>query len=65
MALDTNGYPTGATATTTVPARVNTDKNTSQNSFEVYNNNELEVISIARGRTPFLHTLINLGRGLN
>ncbi len=65
MALNANGYPTGVIATTGVPARANTDKNTSQDSFEVYNNQELEVISIAKGRTPFMHTLINLGRGLN
>jgi len=50
---------------TAVPGRVNTTQWVAQTSFETYNNTELEVVSIARGRTPFMHTLINLGRGLN
>jgi hypothetical protein len=65
MSLDGNGYPTGVESTTNVPGRANTSKGVSQNSFEQYDNQEMEVISIARGRTPFMHTLINLGRGLN
>lgn len=63
--LDTNGYPTGTTPTTNVPAKANTTQEVSQDSFELYNNQEMELISIAKGRTPFSHTLINLGRGLN
>jgi len=65
MALDANWYPTGATATTGVPARANTTQAAAIATFEEYNNAELEVISIAKGRTPFLHTLTSLGRGLN
>lgn len=65
MALDINGFPTGATQTTAVPARANTTQGAAFTSFEVYDNTELEVVSIARGRTPFWNTLINLGRGLN
>lgn len=64
MSLDVNGFPT-TPESTNVPARANTTQAASQNSFEEYNNSELEVISIAKGRTPFMHTLINLGRGLN
>ena len=64
MALNTNGYPT-TPESTNVPARVNATQAAAQSSFEEYNNSELEVISIAKGRTPFMHTLINLGRGLN
>lgn len=63
-ALDAGGYPT-TPESTNVPARTNVTKDAAQSSFEVYNNSELEVISIAKGRTPFLHTLINIGRGLN
>ena len=62
--LDANGYPIAPNGTA-VPARANTTQAVSIASFEEYDNSEFEVISIARGRTPFLHTLINLGRGLN
>ena len=57
-------YPT-TPETTGVPARVNTTEAASIASFEEYDNSELEVISIAKGRTPFLNTLMNLWRGLN
>jgi len=63
-AVDANQYP-AAPESTVVPARANTTQATSIASYEEYDNSELEVISIARGRTPFLHTLINLGRGLS
>lgn len=63
-ALDGGWYPT-TPESTNVPARVNATQGAAQSSFEEYNNTELEVISIAKGRTPFMHTLINLGRGLN
>lgn len=63
-ALDSAGYPT-TPESTNVPARANTTQDAAMTSFEEYNNAELEVISIAKGRTPFMHTLINLGRGLN
>jgi len=64
MALDVNGMPT-TPMSTVVPARANTTQALSISSYEEYDNSELEVISIAKGRTPFLHTLTNLGRGLN
>jgi len=63
-AVDAGWYPT-TPESTAVPARVNATQAAAQTSFEEYNNTELEVISIAKGRTPFMHTLINLGRGLN
>jgi len=63
-ALDANQYP-ASPESTAVPARANSTQAASISSFEVYDNSELEVISIARGRTPFLHTLTSLGRGLN
>jgi hypothetical protein len=34
-------------------------------SFEVYDNSEIELVSTARGATPFLSTLIGLGRQKN
>jgi len=61
FAVDAAGYP-DAPESTGVPARANDSQADAIASFEEYNNTELEVISIARGRTPFLHTLINLGR---
>jgi len=62
--LDANQYPTTPEATV-VPARANTTQALSIASFEEYDNSELEVISIAKGRTPFMHTLTSLGRWLN
>jgi|GEM_PF-4027012 hypothetical protein len=59
--LDANQYPTTPEATV-VPARANTTQALSIASFEEYDNSELEVISIAKGRTPFMHTLTSLGR---
>jgi len=64
FALDAAGYPV-TPESTNVPARVNATQDAAVSSFEEYNNTELEVISIAKGRTPFMHTLINLGRWLN
>lgn len=64
FAVDAGWYP-ASPETTNVPARKNTTQALAIDSFEVYNNQELEVISIAKGRTPFMHTLINLGRWLN
>ncbi len=63
-AVGTDWYPT-TPESTSVPARANTTQAAAQASFAIYNNAELEVISIAKWRTPFLHTLINLGRWLN
>jgi hypothetical protein len=64
MTINSAGYPT-TPESTNVAARANTTQALSQSSFEEYNNSDLEVVSIAKGRTPFMHTLINLGRGLN
>lgn len=64
MTLNTAWYPTSPESTN-VPARVNTTQAAAMTSFEEYNNSELEVISIAKWRTPFMHTLINLGRWLS
>ena len=61
FAVDASGYP-DSPGSTNVPARANATQAAAQTSFEEYNNSELEVISIAKGRTPFMHTLINLGR---
>lgn len=60
----TDGYP-AAPLSTAVPTRANTTQAASLASFEEYDNSELEVISIAKARTPLMHTLTNLGRGLN
>jgi len=64
FAVNAWGYP-ASPQSTNVPARANATQAAAQTSFEEYNNSELEVISIAKGRTPFMHTLINLGRWLN
>jgi len=64
MTLNANEYPiaplssAGAVPTSTTQAAQYT-------SFEVYNNSEIEVISTARGATPFLSTLIGMGRQKN
>lgn len=64
MTLNANGYPT-TPLSTAVPADTNSTVAAEVASFQAYNNQEMEVISIAKGRTPFLFTLVNLGRGLN
>jgi hypothetical protein len=47
MSLNPNDYP-ASPESTLVPARVNDTQANSIASFEVYNNSEIEVISIAR-----------------
>lgn len=64
MAINASEYPTtplssqGANPTSTTQAA-------QYSSFEVYDNSEIELISTARGATPFLSTLIGIGRQKN
>ena len=62
--IDANGYANAPKSTGT-PKTANTTLASEIQSLELYDNSEIQVISVARGRTPFLHTLINLGRGLS
>lgn len=62
--IDTNGYADAPKSTGT-PKTANTTLASEIQSLELYDNSEIQVISVARARTPFLHTLINLGRGLS
>lgn len=62
--LDANNYADAPKSTGT-PKTANTTLASEIQSLELYDNSEIQVISIARWRTPFLHTLINLGRWLS
>lgn len=57
-------YPT-TPLSTSVAAPTSTTQAAQYSSFEVYDNSEIELVSTARGATPFLSTLIGLGRQKN
>ncbi len=60
----TGEYP-ASPLSTAVPAPASTTQALQYASFEVYNNSEIELISTARGATPFLSTVIGIGRQKN
>jgi len=64
MSLDAFQYPT-APLSSTGANPTSTTQAAQYSSFEVYDNSEIEVISTARGATPFLSTLIGMGRQKN
>ncbi len=57
----TNGYP-AAPLSTSVTAPSSTTQDAQYQSFEVYDNDEIELVSTARGATKFLSTIIGIGR---
>jgi len=57
-------YP-AAPLSTAVAAPTSTTEAAQYASFEVYNNAEIQVVQTARGATPFLSTLIGIGRQKN
>jgi len=50
---------------TQVPQTQNVDKNTALASIAKYDNSDIDLIYIARGRAPLFHTIVDMGRGLN
>jgi len=51
--------------TTQVPVTMNTTEANALASIASYDNSEIELISIARGRAPLFHTIVDMGRWLN
>jgi hypothetical protein len=58
----TNGYPTGATPTTTVPAAASVAGSASVLSAYLFDNSEIDVTKVFRARNSFFNVLTNLGR---
>ena len=57
------GYATTPLATA-VSTATNTTERAEYTSLEAYDNSELDVIQVARGRTPLLSTLFSIGKGM-
>jgi len=62
MALNANGYPTGATPTSSVAAAVSTAGATAFATYALYDNSEVDVIDVGRGRNSFFSVMLALSR---